>query len=419
MSEPATSGAGNSPTNGWRQRLQRWWRISFQCSAAYLWVSLGAYLVYLLFYLLSIGVMFKVPSLDLYLMALVRGMLDTGLMVVFCHFLLRPYLKLELLPRGRYGSNLLGFLLYSLLLGQLLMLLSLNIAELTPMKELDLRDMTIQQSGGQQTHLQIGKATLQLIGGFNQAVIFWLWALAYVFWGTLVSKRQMQKQMHQAQLQQLTNQLNPHFLFNALNSIRALIYEDQDKAAATVTQLSELFRFHLQAHLKPLSTLADEWQITSQYLQIEQVRLEQRLQLDLQFDEQLWQQKLPTLSLLTLVENAIKHGIAPLPLGGRLWIKSRPVANGWQLIVGNSCAGLSSTHGTRTGLKNLRQRLALLPGRHSLHIEPQLEQYQVTIALEACELGAGELQAGEPEAAELETAPLNQPSEPTAPPHRH
>jgi LytS/YehU family sensor histidine kinase len=225
--------------------------------------------------------------------------------------------------------------------------------------------------------------TMQLIGGFNQAVLFWLWALAYVFWGTLVSKRQMQKQMHQAQLQQLTNQLNPHFLFNALNSIRALIYEDQDKAAATVTQLSELFRFHLQAHLKPLSTLADEWQIASQYLQIEQVRLEHRLQLDLQFDEQLWQQKLPTLSLLTLVENAIKHGIAPLPQGGRLWIKSRPVANGWQLIVGNSCACLSSVHGTRTGLKNLRQRLALLPGRHGLHIEPQLDQYQVTIELEA------------------------------------
>jgi LytS/YehU family sensor histidine kinase len=275
---------------------------------------------------------------------------------------------------------------YTLLLGQLLMFLSLNIADLTPLKELDFRHMSVQKANGEEMTLQIGVATMQLIGGFNQTVIFWLWALAYVFWGTLVSKRQMQKQMHQAQLQQLTNQLNPHFLFNALNSIRALIYEDQDKAAATVTQLSELFRFHLQAHLKPLSTLADEWQIASQYLQIEQVRLEQRLQLELQFDEQLWQQKLPTLSLLTLVENAIKHGIAPLPQGGRLWIKSRPVANGWQLIVGNSCAGISSTHGTRTGLKNLRQRLALLPGRHSLHIEPQLEQYQVTIELEAASL---------------------------------
>jgi len=369
--------------NSWQQRLQRWWHISFQCSAAYLWVSLGAYLVYLVFYLLSIGVMFKTPNLDTYLMATLRGALDTSLMVLFCHFLIRPYLKLELLPQGRYGSNLFGFLLYSLLLGQLLMFVSLNLADLTPLKELDFRNMSVQKANGEEMKLQIGMGTMQLIGGFNQAVMFWLWALAYVFWGTLVSKRQMQKQMHQAQLQQLTNQLNPHFLFNALNSIRALIYEDQDKAAATVTQLSELFRFHLQAHLKPLSTLADEWQIASQYLQIEQVRLESRLQLDLQFDEQLWQQKLPTLSLLTLVENAIKHGIAPLPQGGRLWIKSRPVANGWQLIVGNSCACLSSTHGTRTGLKNLRQRLALLPGRHGLHIEPQLDQYQVTIELEA------------------------------------
>lgn len=369
--------------NGWPQRLQRWWQISFQCSSTYIWVSLACYLVYLVFYMLSIGVMFKTPNLNTYLMAMLRGALDTSLMALFCHFLIRPYLKLKLLPQGRYGSNLFGFLLYTLLLGQLLMFISLNIADLTPLKELDLRHMSVQKADGETMKLEIGLPILQLIGGFNQAVMFWLWALAYVFWGTLVSKRQMQKQMHQAQLQQLTNQLNPHFLFNALNSIRALIYEDQDKAAATVTQLSELFRFHLQAHLKPLSTLADEWQIASQYLQIEQVRLEQRLQLDQQFDEQLWQQKLPTLSLLTLVENAIKHGIAPLPQGGRLWIKSRPVANGWQLIVGNSCACLSSVHGTRTGLKNLRQRLALLPGRHGLHIEPQLDQYQVTIELEA------------------------------------
>jgi len=372
-----------STANGWQQRLRRWWHISFQCSSTYIWVSLACYLVYLVFYMLSIGVMFKTPNLDTYLMAMLRGALDTSLMALFCHFLIRPYLKLELLPQGRYGSNLFGFLLFSLLLGQLLMFISLNIADLTPLKELDLRHMSVQKANGETMKLEIGLPVLQLIGGFNQAVMFWLWALAYVFWGTLVSKRQMQKQMHQAQLQQLTNQLNPHFLFNALNSIRALIYEDQDKAAATVTQLSELFRFHLQAHLKPLSTLADEWQIASQYLQIEQVRLEQRLQLDLQFDEQLWQQKLPTLSLLTLVENAIKHGIAPLPQGGRLWIKSRPVANGWQLMVGNSCACLSSVHGTRTGLKNLRQRLALLPGRHSLHIEPQLDQYQVIIELEA------------------------------------
>lgn len=392
----------STKTAGWRARLQRGWHISFRCSPAYIWASLAAYLVYLVFYMLSISMMFKVPSIESYMLATLRGALDTILMALFCHFLIRPYLKLKLLPQGRYGSNLISFVLYTLLLGQLLMFLSLNIADLTPLKEIDLRHMSVQKANGETMKLEIGLPILQLIGGFNQAVMFWLWALAYVFWATLASKRQMQKQMHQAQLQQLTNQLNPHFLFNALNSIRALIYEDQDKAAATVTQLSELFRFHLQAHLKPLSTLHDEWQIASQYLQIEHVRLEQRLQLDLQFDEQLWQQKLPTLSLLTLVENAIKHGIAPLPQGGKLWIKSRAVAHGWQLIVGNSCACLSSIHGTRTGLKNLRQRLALLPGRHSLHIEPQLDQYQVTIELEAGSLELPAESNHQPDLAEME-----------------
>lgn len=365
----------------WRQRLQRWWQVSFDCSVAYRWVSLFAFVLYLTFYIASVSVMFKTPSTDVYLVAIARGVLDTGLVALFCHFLVRPYLKLELLPQGRYGSNLLGFGCYTLVLGQLAMLLSIQMAELTPLKELDFRHMTVQKPSGEEMLLSIGTGTLQLIGGFNQTVIFWLWSLGYVLWHTLASKRQMQKQMHQAQLQQLTNQLNPHFLFNALNSIRALIYEDQDKAAATVTQLSELFRFHLQAHLKPLSSLADEWQIASHYLQIEQVRLEHRLQLDLQFDSALWQQQLPTLSLLTLVENAIKHGISALPQGGKLWIRSRASADGWQLVVGNDCQGQSQAGGTRTGLANLQQRLTLLSPRNQLQIDASARQYVVTMHL--------------------------------------
>ncbi len=365
----------------WRQRLQRWWQVSFRCSTAYGWLSLAAFALYLTTYLVSISVMFKSPTATIYLVALIRGILDTTLVGLFCHFLVRPYLKLELLPQGRYGSNLLGFGCYTLVLGQLAMLLSLQMAELTPLKELDFRHMTVQKPTGEEMQISIGTGTLQLIGGFNQTVIFWLWSLGYVLWHTLASKRQMQKQMHQAQLQQLTNQLNPHFLFNALNSIRGLIYEDQDKAAATVTQLSELFRFHLQAHLKPLSALSDEWQIASHYLQIEQVRLEHRLQLDLQFDSALWHQQLPTLSLLTLVENAIKHGISTLPQGGKLWIRSHASADGWQLVVGNDCQGKSQAIGTQTGLANLRQRLTLLSPRNQLQIDASAQQYVVTMHL--------------------------------------
>jgi LytS/YehU family sensor histidine kinase len=182
----------------------------------------------------------------------------------------------------------------------------------------------------------------------------------------------MQLQLEESRLQQLTNQLSPHFLFNAFNSIRALIFEDPQKAADTVTQLSELFRTHLQAHLRPLSTLQDEWQIAQCYLAIEQVRLEQRLQLDCQFDSALWSAKIPTLSLLTLIENAIKHGISPNSQSGYLRVCSQKLSKQhWQLQISNSFRFSSQQGSTQTGLVNLQQRLALMPGQASLTWQQQ------------------------------------------------
>lgn len=190
----------------------------------------------------------------------------------------------------------------------------------------------------------------------------------------------MQQQMQQARLQQLTNQLSPHFLFNAFNSIRALIFEDQHKAADTVTRLSELFRFHLQAHLQPESTLAQEWQLTEQYLAIEQVRLEQRLQFSCDIAQQFSQYKLPTLSLLTLVENAIKHGIAPNVAAGQLHISAKAHNNGWRLTVANSVQADTAQAGTATGLANLRSRLQLMYGANAtLKLTQQSGQFSAQL----------------------------------------
>ena len=67
--------------NGWQQDLQRWWRISFQCSSTYIWVSIACYLVYLVFYMLSLSVMFKVPSMESYLLATLRGLMQGQLLL--------------------------------------------------------------------------------------------------------------------------------------------------------------------------------------------------------------------------------------------------------------------------------------------------------------------------------------------------
>jgi LytS/YehU family sensor histidine kinase len=171
-------------------------------------------------------------------------------------------------------------------------------------------------------------------------------------------------------------------LFNALNSIRALIYEDQDKAAHTVTQLSELFRHHLQAHLKPLSSLREEWQLANQYLAIEQIRFEQRLEVHCDLADDCLSQQLPPLTLLTLVENAIKHGISPNARGGHIQLHAAKLdGQRWQLRVSNTVGAPSREQSTRTGLQNIRRRLELQHPQQSLQLVSDKESFSITLEL--------------------------------------
>jgi hypothetical protein len=367
------------------QQLQPYWAISFQCSRSYKIVFISMYALFFLSYALMTASMFKSANASHAMEILLRSLIDTTIFFAASHFLIRPYLKLNLLRFGNYGSPLLKFVGATFILGMISVVLSLEIAKIEAFGSLNFNQIEVetQNSSGKNITVNMSRTQMILIGGFNQSVMYWIFALCYSFWHTLISKRQVQKQMHEAQLQQLTNQLNPHFLFNALNSIRALIYEDKDKAAHAVTQLSELFRIHLQAHLKPSSSLADEWLIAKHYLDIEQIRLEQRLQLDLQFDDSLWQQQLPTLSLLMLVENAIKHGISPNPQGGTLQIIScRPRQSRWQLQVNNSVGSSQAIHSTKTGLANLRQRLALSSPNHQLTWRKTDERFELCMELD-------------------------------------
>src|SRR3546814_13318560 len=105
----------------------------------------------------------------------------------------------------------------------------------------------------------------------------------------------MQAQLREARLRQLTHQLSPHFLFNTFNSIRGLIFEDQQRAAQLVTQLSELFRVHLQHELRTEQTLQEEWHLAQCYLDIEAARLEARLRLQVQLEPVCLTRNIPAL----------------------------------------------------------------------------------------------------------------------------
>lgn len=368
----------------WQQFLP-YWQISLQASREYKMAMLGVTVLWFVAYYGVMQSLYVDSSFNTRLALVLRSLLDTMIFVLFCHFLLRPYLKLTFIPQGRFGWELVQLAVWLYVMGLLGMLISFGFGKFEWLKLTDLTNLVFTANGGEH-QMRLDNSVTLFLGGFNQAVVFGTWAMAYVMWQSIKSKKQMQIQMQQSQLQQLTNQLSPHFLFNAFNSIRALIYEDRDKAAETVTQLSELFRTHLQAHLRPLSSLQEEWQIAQRYLAIEQVRLEQRLQLQLDFAEQLWQQQIPTLCLLTLVENAIKHGISPNQQPGILRISSLQLsATRWRLEVQNSYRHQSQQGGTRTGLANLRQRLALMSGENTLTTnitEPKQLPGQFLVTLE-------------------------------------
>jgi len=348
------------------------------CSGAYLWAQLFTMLIYAGYFMAYTLPLLTPEQPRLYWLFLVKYSIEAACFVLLSHVLLRPVLKADSITTLKRWSV---FVLLLLVAAIAQTIISYYLSSIEVLKDTDMSKVNV-ITDKSDTPLQMNFSTsfmlVALITSFS--VMYLVWGAGYIAWQSRQTRKALQQQMQQAQLQQLTNQLSPHFLFNAFNSIRALIFEDQHKAADTVTRLSELFRFHLQAHLQPESTLHQEWQLTEQYLAIEQVRLEQRLQFSCAIADDVWQNPLPTLSLLTLVENAVKHGIAPNVGAGQLHISAAAVDDGWQLTVTNSVQANTAQAGTATGLANLRSRLQLMYGNNArLKLTQNSTQFSVQL----------------------------------------
>jgi LytS/YehU family sensor histidine kinase len=163
-----------------------------------------------------------------------------------------------------------------------------------------------------------------------------------------------------AELRALRAQLNPHFLFNSLNSISALTTIDPGKARAMCILLSDFLRGSLRLGEKRLVTLAEEVDLLKAYLSIEQIRFGSRLQVEWEIDEGTKDEKIPALLLQPLVENAIKHGIAGLTEGGVVKVASRREGKVLELKVENPVdEDTPVVHGLGIGLRQVRSRLQM------------------------------------------------------------
>ena len=166
-----------------------------------------------------------------------------------------------------------------------------------------------------------------------------------------------------AQLRALQAQVNPHFFFNSMNSVRALVYEDRDAAARMIDELTSVMRHALQGGTRDTVPLADEIDVVRAYLAIEQIRFEQRLRARIDVGPGLDTVRIPPMALQTLVENAVKHGVEARPEGSDIRIHARRQDDGAAVIeVANAGAIQTVSGSTRTGLANARQRLALALG---------------------------------------------------------
>jgi sensor histidine kinase YesM len=184
----------------------------------------------------------------------------------------------------------------------------------------------------------------------------------------------------QAQLAALRAQINPHFLFNALHSVGALVSSDPARADRALECLGDLLRYALGAEDRVL--FAQEWRFTQDYLAFEQLRLGNRLRVDAHVETDAQSVLVPPLLLQPLVENAVRHGIADRPDGGRVEIRAR--VEGARLLVRVTDDGNGSPAGVDDGLGlgSVRRRLAALYGDEaSLAIEPRTAGFSVEIAL--------------------------------------
>ncbi|MDE3211927.1 MAG: histidine kinase, partial [Bacteroidota bacterium] len=170
-----------------------------------------------------------------------------------------------------------------------------------------------------------------------------LWLLLYMVWHYLernrndeIDKISLEKTVKELELRTIKSHINPHFIFNALNSIRALVDENPQRARTSITELSNILRSSMQVEKMETVPLEKELSIVKDYLALESMRFEERLHVEMEIDPDTLDQPVPPMMLQTLVENAIKHGISRKINGGFVKIISKFTDDHFELVVINN-----------------------------------------------------------------------------------
>lgn len=201
-------------------------------------------------------------------------------------------------------------------------------------------------------------------------IILFIWNLIYFFihyfnnWNKAeIEKWQLAAEMKDAQLGSLKSQINPHFVFNTLNNIRALILEDKNRARDMLLNFSDLFRYSLKHSDQVKVDLQEELEIVNQYLELLSIQYEDKLSYEVRVEDGIQEIQVPPMVLQLLVENAIKHGISQKKEGGSIKVSIGIRSDFLNIRVKNSGKLIKAKQlGEKlgVGLKNIQKRLDLL-----------------------------------------------------------
>ena len=211
---------------------------------------------------------------------------------------------------------------------------------------------------------------LVLSGAFSVFTLFFIWNLIYFMYHFITKSQKQQLDtlklealVKELELKTIKAHINPHFIFNSLNGIRALIDEDPTRARNAITELSNILRSSMQTDKLESVSLEKELNIVKDYLALENMRFEDRLRVEYEIDEDTLDQPVPPMMLQTLVENAIKHGISKQITGGKIKIVSDFKDSYHELAVQNTGKLVNGTaKGEGFGLPSTLNRLSLLYG---------------------------------------------------------
>jgi sensor histidine kinase YesM len=204
---------------------------------------------------------------------------------------------------------------------------------------------------------------IALVVGLGATNIMIYWGIIGISQALAYFRRYKEREVSlaQAQLQAVQTQMHPHFLFNTLNAISELVHEDANRAEQTITQLSDLLRISLQSDAAQEITLKEELDFLRKYVEIQQTLLQERLTVNWDIKPDTLDAQVPNLLLQPLIENAIRHGIAPKATGGTIEIKANRHGDRITLSVEDDGIGINFPAETSLkegiGLKSVRTRL--------------------------------------------------------------